>query len=496
MPAIEQSAERAERRFARTVLLLVGAGFLILVGVGLVAGLVVARTGEHTAWVDHTYEVERQVGGIRLALEEMRSARRGAVLGFPGEATRRYPEAARAFFAGIDSVAALTRDNPAQRSNVARVRVLGRELDARFRQSLDRNDIRSPIEEEARQRLARRLEAFTERMIKEERQLLGEREAKRAASMRMLFIVLAAAAVLLALVGTGSIWVIRRYAHDLNRSRSALRALNQNLEEAVAERTVELQRANEEIQRFAYIVSHDLRSPLVNVMGFTAELEAAIKPLQAFVDEAHGVSGQVAEETRRTVEEDLPEAISFIRTSTQKMDRLINAILRLSREGRRPITPERLDMDQLAQGVVATLRHRIDELGVDVRIAPGLPTIVSDRLAVEQILSNLVENAVKYLRPDIPGLIHINGKVQTGRAIITVEDNGRGVDARDHERIFDLFRRSGAQDRPGEGIGLAHVRALAYRLGGTISVASELGQGATFTINLPVMFAGEKGAAE
>ena len=69
--------------------------------------------------------------------------------------------------------------------------------------------------------------------------------------------------------------------------------------------------------------------------------------------------------------------------------------------------------------------------------------------------------------------------------VIAVADNGRGIDPRDHARVFDLFRRSGTQDQPGEGIGLAHVRALAYRLGGTIDVASELGEGATFRLNLP-----------
>ena len=77
--------------------------------------------------------------------------------------------------------------------------------------------------------------------------------------------------------------------------------------------------------------------------------------------------------------------------------------------------------------------------------------------------------------------------------MISVTDNGRGIDPKDHERIFDLFRRSGRQDRPGEGIGLAHTRALAYRLGGTINVESELGRGAIFRINLPVAFMVDQG---
>ena len=79
------------------------------------------------------------------------------------------------------------------------------------------------------------------------------------------------------------------------------------------------------------------------------------------------------------------------------------------------------------------------------------------------------------LKPGRPGVIDVTGRIEQGRALIEVTDNGRGIDPRDHERIFDLFRRSGQQDQPGEGIGLAHARALAYRLGGTIEVASALG---------------------
>ena len=117
-----------------------------------------------------------------------------------------------------------------------------------------------------------------------------------------------------------------------------------------------------------------------------------------------------------------------------------------------------------------------------------LPVVETDRLAIEQILSNLIENALKYLQPGRPGEIRIAGSTSHGRAIITVTDNGRGISARDHERIFDLFRRSGMQDQPGEGIGLAHVRALAYRLGGLVEVSSEEGQGSTFTVSLPLKF--------
>jgi signal transduction histidine kinase len=142
-------------------------------------------------------------------------------------------------------------------------------------------------------------------------------------------------------------------------------------------------------------------------------------------------------------------------------------------------------MTRIAQNIADNLRHRSQELGAEIEIAPDLPPVISDRLALEQIFSNLMENALKYLKPGRPGHIVINGRRQGPQVVYEVRDNGRGIDPRDHDRVFDLFRRAGAQDQPGEGIGLAHVRALAYRLGGTVTCESALDQGATFRVSLP-----------
>ena len=118
----------------------------------------------------------------------------------------------------------------------------------------------------------------------------------------------------------------------------------------MTERTADLTRANDEIQRFAYIVSHDLRSPLVNVMGFTAELETATGQLRALVDRAEAEAPHLlASDDAAAAREDLPEAIGFIRTSTQKMDRLINAILQLSRQGRRVLMPAPVDVASVVE---------------------------------------------------------------------------------------------------------------------------------------------------
>jgi len=292
--------------------------------------------------------------------------------------------------------------------------------------------------------------------------------------------------ILILALAVVSLWLVRNYVREIERARLALDQANASLEDKVRARTGELTRANEEIQRFAYIVSHDLRSPLVNVMGYTAELEQAGKlldrQLTVFEDKAPEL---IDAEATYAVREEMPEAIGFIRASTAKMDRLINAILKLSREGRRHLAPETLDMTRLAQGIADSVQHQVAETGGQI-VVHDLPELDSDRLSVEQVFGNLIDNAVKYLEAGRPGLIEIAGEeIAGGWIVYRVSDNGRGVPAKDHERIFELFRRSGKQDRPGEGLGLAFVRNSVRRLGGSIDVESEPGKGSTFHVKFP-----------
>ena len=292
------------------------------------------------------------------------------------------------------------------------------------------------------------------------------------------------------------------YVTRLRAARTALEAANaelasgqERLEQAVVERTAELTNANDEIQRFAYIVSHDLRAPLLNIIGFTSELESATFTLNRFVADHIAASDlPIPADVRAASEEDLPEAIRFIQTSTAKMDRLINAILRLSREGRRVMTPEALDMAGLLANVIDSVRHQVAVADAEV-ILGAVPTLVSDRVAVDQIFSNLIENALKYLQDGRPGRISVAGVREAGWVRIDVTDNGRGIAANDMERVFELFRRAGHQNRPGEGIGLAHVRALVRRLGGTIECRSTLGEGSVFSVRLPVVLAHSESVA-
>ena len=490
----------SDRWFNRLVVGAVALGFLLLVAVGIVATSTILQNQGQARWVDHTYRVHRVIARFGVLEERLEAARRGYLLrSEPGLSTT-FVDTAREIGPTVAELRRVSADNPRQQANVNHAAELSRQhlrtlthSVALVRQGRRAEAIASFNTDESLP-LIRAIRKAADRMTAEEDRLLAIRDAEQKASLTLFFVALTLSGVLLVIVAGGSLWIIAHYTRSLTRSRDALRLLNEDLEGAVRERTMDLQRANEEIQRFAYIVSHDLRSPLVNVTGFTAELETATKRLARMMDKIDAQApGLIDEEARLAAREDLPEAIGFIRSSTQKMDRLINAILRLSREGRRTIMPEPLDMNALVRGVADMVKHRTDELGIEVTIQPGLPDIVSDRLAIEQILSNIVENAVKYLDPDRQGWIEIRGRSEGSRAVFEIADNGRGIDPKDHERIFDLFRRSGRQDRPGEGIGLAHTRALAYRLGGTINVESELGRGAIFRINLPVAFMVDQG---
>ena len=490
--ALARRVGASNQSIGRFLIASMALGFVLLVAAVVAAIAVSARSGEHTRWVVHTYEVETAIDHAQILVEQGETTRRGFLLARQQVYLDTYREQAMRIGPAIDRLAALTRDNPRQQVNVAEYRrrvadiVRQRERTIALVSGGRATDAIRSFVAEADARRMRGIRDQAQLMLAQEQRLLVQRDGDLVRSVRLFYVVLGLAGLLLLALGVVTTVTLLRFTRDLAASRDRLSRFNEELEAQVAERTADLSRANDEIQRFAYIVSHDLRSPLVNVMGFTAELEAATAPLAELIDRAEATAPELlTDDARLAAREDLPEAIGFIRTSTQKMDRLINAILKLSREGRRTIAPEPLDLADLADTAVRALQHQIDARGIAVEVQHPMPRASSDRLAVEQILSNLIENATKYLQPGRPGRIVVSGEVQRGRVVVSVTDNGRGIAAADHQRVFDLFRRSGAQDQPGEGIGLAHVRALAYRLGGTIDLQSTLGEGSTFRLILP-----------
>ena len=439
-----------DRTFSRLVLGALTIGFAALVAAGAMAVWTVAQNQAHARLIEHAYQVNATIGAYQIQLERAETARRGYLLDQSTLFEREYAAATRAAATALDGLDDLIRD-PQQQQRYARLRALTRvetaamDVSMNLAQSGDLARAQAIFDDEQSVSALLAIRALSEQMVSAEDVLLAQRNLDERGSLMLLYAVLGGAGLLLLLVGLGSGWVVRRYTGSLAASRDALRDANTNLETAVDERTADLRRANDEIQRFAYIISHDLRAPLVNIMGFTAELEAATKLLADHVEQTHSrTPTDVSEPVLLAAREDLPEATSFIRSSAQKMDRLINAILRLAREGRRSLNPEPLEMRALITTVTDSLEHRLVERGATITVETPLPDLVNDRIAVEQLFSNLLENAVKYLDPARPGRIVVRATNRGERIVFDVIDNGRGIDPRDHQRIFDLFRRSGA----------------------------------------------------
>ena len=491
MVAITRGVTIYDRHFQRVILAAMAAAFFLLLIAGGATVINVIGNEDHTARVNRTYVIKGALADYGLYSERIEAVRRGYILLRDEKMMAKFHATMRKMPPLLDQIVSLVRD-PAQQRHVAQLRIVA----AAHERSVAGTFAQIGNGDAAMQAIAAfgiddsittmdTLRSVLAEMTSAEAELLTTRDAEQKAGIRTLYVTLGVTGVLIVALMGATLTVILRYTNDLNRSQDALRELNTGLEAAVADRTAELSRANSEIQRFAYIVSHDLRSPLVNVMGFTAELEASIAPLTELIDRVDAEAPQLMVPDARAAKTDLPEAIGFIRASTNKMDRLINSILRLSREGRRTLVPVPVDLVELASAIRDGFRHRLTELGAEIEVTMPMPPIVTDRLALEQILSNIVENAVKYLQPGRPGRIAVSARAEGRRVIIDVTDNGRGIAPADRERIFELFRRSGTQDQPGEGLGLAHVRALAYRIGGVIDCISELGAGAIFRLSLP-----------
>lgn len=235
-----------------------------------------------------------------------------------------------------------------------------------------------------------------------------------------------------------------------------------------------LRASNEEMQRYTHMVSHDLRSPLVNIMGFTCELKAMRSQL---LEGRHDTDAS-------TLADDFDEALGFIRSSTERMDRLLAAMLRLSREGRRELVPIDLDLGELVERLLKAQQHQLDEAEASVTVG-RLPRVRVDRAAIEQVLGNLIDNAIKYRDRARPLQLAVEAEVQGGRLRVAVVDNGRGVAPADQERVFQLFRRAGPEVAPGEGVGLAYVQALVRAMDGVIVLTSKPGVGSRFEISMP-----------
>lgn len=246
-----------------------------------------------------------------------------------------------------------------------------------------------------------------------------------------------------------------------------------------------LKRLNTDLENFTYITSHDLRSPLVNLKGFASEMQFSLQELTKLLSKSLSKKDEGTKNITNIVEQDLPEALGYIKTSVERLDQLTTAILDLSRIGKRELKIETVNVEEMIKKIVDSMAYEINNKKVEVKIGE-LPEINTDRIALQQIFSNIIENAVKYLDESRAGIINIKGTAFPGEIQYIVSDTGRGIEEGDKERIFDMFKRArNVKEVRGVGMGMAFVKATVQRLGGKIWFESTVNVGTKFIFTIP-----------
>ncbi|AQT69908.1 Phytochrome-like protein cph1 [Anaerohalosphaera lusitana] len=260
-------------------------------------------------------------------------------------------------------------------------------------------------------------------------------------------------------------------------------------EQAREELVRELEMKNEELESLVYVASHDLRSPLVNISGFSHELERTVEELDEKLNDIGGpeeFNAQSIDDIHKLLREDAKESVGYITGGVEQMDMLLKGLLRLSRVGRTELKIENVNMNGLLGEVAEGVAYLVQEN--DVRLTVGeVPGCRGDHVQLSQVFTNLIDNAIKYRDRDGKRCeIEISGEVQDGGCLYKVCDNGIGIQREHQQKIFELFHRlepGGLVE--GQGLGLTIVRRVINRLGGRVWLESEPGEGTCFYIELP-----------
>jgi len=270
----------------------------------------------------------------------------------------------------------------------------------------------------------------------------------------------------------------RRLTAELEKRAAALSVANESLRQQTQEN-----------EMFVYSVSHDLRSPLVNLQGFSRELSHAGEDLRELLADDR-IPADIRNRVDQLLTNDVVDSIRFIQSAVLRSAAIIDALLRLSRAGRIEYRRQQVDVLAIVRRVVDAMTNSIEARKAQVKVPLVLPSCWGDPTAIEQVFGNLIGNAVNYLDPARPGLVQIgvaneSPVLREGMHTYYVRDNGLGIPAAYLGKVFVAFQRLHGEVAKGEGIGLALVRRMVERHGGEVWVESTEGVGTTFYLALP-----------
>jgi signal transduction histidine kinase len=280
------------------------------------------------------------------------------------------------------------------------------------------------------------------------------------------------------------------YFAQRQHAMSALETYQRHLDAKVVEldqANAELARKNEEMESMIYTASHDLRSPLVNIQGFAQRLGKAVSDINARLRQ-DDVPADVRSSLARVLDERIPAALGFIKSSSLKMDSLINGLLRLSRAGRAPLTIQPLDMNAMLHDITGNLTIQTQQANARIDVDADLPPCLGDATQINQVFTNLIDNAIKYRDPARELAIRISGRRDGQRVRYAVTDTGLGIAPESQPKVWQLFHRLDPNGPvAGEGLGLTLVHRLLGRQQGRIELTSTPGQGSCFAVDLPAV---------
>ena len=248
------------------------------------------------------------------------------------------------------------------------------------------------------------------------------------------------------------------------RAEDEILQLNRELEDRVRARTAALEAINRDLESFSYSVSHDLKAPLRAIRGYSEMLREALRE-------------GPPEEVRRCVD--------VIDQSAQRMGGLIDGLLAYGRLAQADLKLEPVELEPVIAEVLARFSQDIRKADAEVKASPPLGKVLAHRLALTQMIENLVTNGLKFVAPGVRPELRLWTEVKGGLVRLWVQDNGIGIPKEDQARIFGGFQRLHSQkDYPGSGVGLSIVRRAAEKMGGIVGVESEPGKGSSFFIEL------------
>lgn len=254
-----------------------------------------------------------------------------------------------------------------------------------------------------------------------------------------------------------------RRNEDLAKAQESLRVLNAQLEQKVRDRTVKLEESNKALETFCYSVAHDLRAPLRSIQGYVSLL---------------------GDEYAKDLDDAARTYAARACAAAGRMDRMILDLLAYGRVSHAETKMERVDLRAEIEHVLTEFAAEVAAKRAVIDVRAESLTLMTSRVLLGQILSNLLSNALKFVREGESPRVEIEARAAGGAVIVIVRDHGIGIDLAYRDKIFNLFEKLETKGFPGTGIGLAIVRKAVERLGGTIHIESSPGKGSCFTLTL------------